>query len=167
MDADHFDALAKSLSHGAIRRRVVPGLLGGALASLLAGLETGARPKKSERERDRVSDEKKKCPPCKKRKKGKCKKKKPDGTACPGGTCRSGKCHANDGVCANPGTCGDRPPCGPSGTRCSCVTTVEGEAFCMSEGLCNLQGCTTTSECPQGFACILGCCPDPICAPAC
>ena len=35
-----------------------------------------------------VVAKKKRCAPCKRRKKGKCKKNKPDGTACPQGACQ-------------------------------------------------------------------------------
>ena len=35
---------------------------------------------------------KKACPPCKTRKQGKCKKKRPNGAACRGGTCQQGAC---------------------------------------------------------------------------
>lgn len=37
---------------------------------------------------------KKPCPPCKGRKKGKCKRTLPNGTACPGGTCQDEICVA-------------------------------------------------------------------------
>ncbi|MBL8129912.1 MAG: hypothetical protein JNM64_19905, partial [Chloroflexia bacterium] len=39
-----------------------------------------------------VVAKKKRCAPCKRRKKGKCKKNKPDGTACPQGACQRGRC---------------------------------------------------------------------------
>src|SRR5688500_12203742 len=59
MDADRFDTLTKALTHTAARRRLVAGLLGGTLASLLVGLETAGRPKQTRRphhERDRDRD---------------------------------------------------------------------------------------------------------------
>jgi hypothetical protein len=80
MDGFAFDALTRSLTSAGSRRRALTGLVSGTL-----GLILGAS----------VIDEaaaKKKCPPCKKRKDGKCKKKKPEGTACAGGTCRGGSC---------------------------------------------------------------------------
>src|SRR5215213_1050363 len=76
MDADRFDALSRSLTTARSRRGALASLLGGTLG--LVGLaETEA---------------KKKCPPCKKAKNGKCKKNRPDGTACPGGACQGGRC---------------------------------------------------------------------------
>src|SRR5215207_1857345 len=76
MDADRFDALSRSLTDARSRRGALASLLGATLG--LVGLDR--------------TEAKKTCPPCKKRKKGKCKKNKPDGTACPGGTCRGGVC---------------------------------------------------------------------------
>ena len=76
MEATRFDTLARTLGNGASRRVVI----GGVLAAL--GLEVVSAAKK------------KKCPPCKKRKQGTCRNKKPNGTACPGGTCQSGRCVA-------------------------------------------------------------------------
>ena len=82
MDGVRFDTLTCSLTQTGSRRRALLTTLGGVLSSGL-GLasvdETVA---------------KKKCPPCKKRKNGKCKKNKPNGTACDGGTCQSGRCVA-------------------------------------------------------------------------
>jgi hypothetical protein len=89
MDGFAFDALTRSLTSAGSRRRALTGLVSGTLGLILAAS---------------VIDEaaaKKKCPPCKKRKKGKCKKKQPDGTACAGGTCRGGSC-----VLAAPGPVG-------------------------------------------------------------
>ena len=74
MDTDRFDALTRVLS----RRR---GL--GVLTAL--GFSVLAAPARTEAK-------KKACPPCKKRKKGKCKGTLPDGTACDGGTCQTGTC---------------------------------------------------------------------------
>src|SRR5687767_928145 len=83
MDARRFDTLARIVSTAGSRRRAVATAVGGALA--LLGL---ADP--------HDATAKKKCPPCKKRKQDKCKGKKPDGTACPGGTCRRGSCIAGN-----------------------------------------------------------------------
>jgi hypothetical protein len=120
MDGSTFDRLTRSLGTAGSRRRVLTGLLAGTVGLLNAQTEQAAA--------------KKKCPPCKKRKAGKCKAKKPDGTACAGGSCRSGQCVAatappppgpcdgkaddtacnGDGKCLN-GVCNPRPECKASG----------------------------------------------------
>ena len=94
MDQSRFDALARSLTTAGSRRRALTSLLAGILG-LLGSRTDDARAKK------------KPCPPCKKRKAGKCKKTLPDGTACAGGMCQSGSCIAAP------------PPPGPSGPTCS------------------------------------------------
>jgi hypothetical protein len=75
MDATRFDALTRRITAGLSRHRSI-----GHLAPL--GLLGFASP-------NEVEAKKKKCPPCKQRKKGKCKTNLPDGTACPGGICQS------------------------------------------------------------------------------
>src|SRR5215207_2778683 len=80
MDGRHFDTLTRHLSARLSRRTSLS-----LLASL--GLSDLGAPDHAEAKR-----KKKRCPPCKTRKKGKCKKNKPDGTACPGGTCQNGGC---------------------------------------------------------------------------
>src|SRR5687768_15838555 len=119
MDADRFDALSRSLTDARSRRTALASLLGGTLG--LVGLTKTAA--------------KKTCPPCKKRKKGKCKKKKPDGSACAGGTCQRGVCQPTPGP-------GD--PC-PGQTLCDgvCISTDE---------------CCTRADCPAGSLCCNGAC---------
>jgi hypothetical protein len=81
MVIDRFDTLTRSLTTAGSRRRALAAL-GGALGTALSGsVVDGAAAKK-------------KCPPCKKRKQGTCKKKKPNGSTCPGGTCQGGRCVA-------------------------------------------------------------------------
>jgi hypothetical protein len=83
MDADRFDALSRSLTAFGSRRHALAAILGGVLGSAVGAAlieEATAR---------------KRCSPCKKRKQGKCKGKKPDGTPCPGGTCQGGHCAAS------------------------------------------------------------------------
>jgi hypothetical protein len=83
MDADRFDALSRSLTAFGSRRHALAAFLGGVLGSAVGAAlieEATAR---------------KRCSPCKKRKQGKCKGKKPDGTPCPGGTCQGGHCAAS------------------------------------------------------------------------
>src|SRR5688572_9014016 len=96
MDDSRFDSLTRTLSTAGSRRHTLGGLLAGAFG--LLGTQT-----------EQVAAKKKPCPPCKKRKQGKCKKKLPDGTACSGGTCQGGRCVAT----APPLTCASgQKPCG-------------------------------------------------------
>jgi hypothetical protein len=144
MDANRFDTLARSLTDRRSRR--------GALAAALAGglgLASLAE-----------TDAKKKCPPCKKRKQGKCKKKLPDGTTCPGGSCQGGSC-----VAATPSTCTDGTKngsetdidCGgPRCPRCAINQTCADKRDCTTAYCANgqCQACTTgSSQCgaePRG-----------------
>jgi hypothetical protein len=146
MDALHFDILTRHLSAGLTRRRSLSHLVSLGLLGLVVPEATEAR--------------KKPCPPCKKRKKGKCKKKKPDGTVCPGGTCQSGSCVAatstpppggcpgrrvcgstccpegqvcgSNGACVHPSCCGGDVTCGPHTTagRVCCVAPRQARCCC-------------------------------------
>lgn len=138
MDNNQFDTLTARLADGLSRRR---GLV--AIATLGLGALSGP---------DGVGAKKKKaCPPCKRRKKGKCKPQ-PDGTACGNGICNTGictPCAAGKSVCAarcvdlttdiaNCGACGSA--CAPSQTcdRGTCVTgsgtCAVGADTCVSPG---------------------------------
>jgi hypothetical protein len=142
VDADRVDSLARSLIAAGSRRQALAALTG-ALALILAGVS------------DQEAEAKKRCPPCKKRKQGRCKKKS-DGTPCPGGTCDGGRCATcTDGVKNGSETGVD---CGGSCPRC---TTGQGctspndcaSAFC-SGGTC--QTCTVGTEdatCGSGCFC--------------
>jgi hypothetical protein len=90
MDAARFDAFSRSLTALGSRRSALATALAGGLGTLTI-VSTEAKKKK-------------KCSPCKKRKKGKCKKNKPDGTVCEDGTCQGGRCVASPG-------CGAGGPC--------------------------------------------------------
>jgi hypothetical protein len=162
---DRFDALTHHLTVGLSRRRGV-----GLLAALgLSGLVTP----------DATEARKKVCPPCKKRKQGKCKKKR-DGTACPGGTCLSGSCVAGataapppsdpclgqpddtacpgDGRCRS-GVCQPRPTCAAhhvtcvSGSQC-CSKDCSGADGGTQSCSCSTSGepCYTTIDCCQSPA---------------
>jgi hypothetical protein len=72
------------------------------------------------------ADAKKPCPPCKKRKAGKCKKKMPDGAACPGGTCQSGRCDTTS-FRQSECTALDRCAAPPASFRCAEATCVNGD----------------------------------------
>ena len=153
MESDAFDSLTRSLigAHpGSMTRRGITRLLGGlALAgplTLLGFAEADAK--------------KKSCPPCKKRKHGKCKKKLPNGTPCNGGACDSGRCVAVlatecvaqcGGKVCGPDGCGGQ--CGPG-----CAIGCCKDGACVAgntEATCGLHGemcqaCAADSSCPFG-----------------
>jgi hypothetical protein len=147
VDANRFDHLTLVLGEGSSRRRV--GLLLAAVglgASLPVGSETDAR--------------KKRCPPCRFKKNGKCKGKKPDGTACGDGfSCLDGRCtclpaerecpgefccpegqvcDVSRTQCANPGACAPVATLACVGQEvtcngsasCSCLRDVDGATHC-------------------------------------
>jgi hypothetical protein len=139
MDADRFDALSRSLTRARSRRTALASLLGGALG-LVALREVDAK--------------KKRCPPCKKRKKGKCKKKKPDGTACPGGTCQGGRCLLTRCTPSCRGkVCGD-DGCGGSCGSCGAVP--------CTNGACNCAGQPDLRDCGRGQQCSGDVCATPL-----
>src|SRR5687767_13492606 len=119
MDGPRFDTLTRSLTTTGSRRRALGGLLLGSLGRL------GSRA-------DEATAKKKPCPPCKKRKKGKCKKK-PDRTACNGGTCQGGNCVATQSPPPPPRHRLRRRV--PVGGRCTArvVTVIPARAFHPSE----------------------------------
>ena len=138
MDADRFDTLARTLTAAGSRRQALVATLGGGLSLVLGAAsvdEAGA---------------KKRCPPCKKRKLGKCKKKLPDGTACSGGTCQAGACclpESPETTCA--GRCGTWPN--------TCRQTVScppcaGGMYCLANGSC-AKICLAQEDCPAGCGC--------------
>jgi hypothetical protein len=147
MDADRFDTLARSLTDARSRRAALTALLGSTL-SLVGLAETEA---------------KKKCPPCKKRKNGNCKKNKPDGTACPGGTCRGGRCIPANGcppdrVCGN-GCCPDGQTCQQGQCAAGGNGCPDGQKPCGTA--CILAGqCCTDTDCPTGTTCCDRLCTD-------
>src|SRR4051812_18157104 len=89
MDAARFDHLARSLTLGGSRRRALTATVSALGVLGLAGPD------------DLEAKKKKPCPPCKKRRNGKCKAKLPNRTGCAGGTCQDGSCapaNCSDGV---------------------------------------------------------------------
>jgi len=150
MDGSAFDRLTKTFSEPRSRRgvsRLVGVLaLGGPLA--LVGAAEGAARKK-----------KKPCPPCKKRKKGKCKASLPEGTSCidnagQGGTCVGGSCVAapdptltcRDGI--KNGNESD-VDCGGNCERCPVTKRCTGPNDCAS-AYCVSGAC---ASCPPGGTC--------------
>jgi hypothetical protein len=136
MDPDRFDTLIRSLTARGSRRLVTRVLLGLGVAAA-----TRVRPV--------PEAEARKCPPCRKRKRGTCQGKKRDGTPCPDGTCRNGRCRpptCADGV--RNGTESD-VDCGGSCPRCADGKTCAGRADCLSArcdaGRC--QTCAIDADC--------------------
>ena len=138
VDRSRFDDLVRSLSAARSRRD---------LARLLGGLGLGpalwSRPDDADARR---------CPPCRKKKRGKCKGKKRDGTPCPGGECRGGRCRpvsCFDGIRNGAETDVD---CG--GT---CVVRCQEGRRCLSRSDCltgycpggTCQECGTDGDCPN------------------
>ena len=143
MDHHRFDTLTRSLTTTGSRRRALIMALSGALGVLgLVHADDAAAAKK--------------CPPCKKRKQGKCKKKLPDGTACSGGMCQSGSCVRTPSPPPPPSDC--TPEC--SGKDC-------GDDGCA--GVCG--SCTAPETCHDGTCCRPDCngkdCGDDGCGGSC
>jgi len=140
MESDHFDALARTLTSVRSRRQALVAILGGALGMVLGATsieETEAKKKKP-------------CPACMKRKKGKCKGKKPDGTACPGGTCQGGSCcvpQETGLICA--AGCGTRSDTCGGTVSCPCPAGQD----CLGNGSCARTCNSATQNCPMGCRC--------------
>src|SRR5215212_11403138 len=129
MDNASFDAVTRSLTASLTGRTTRRGM-----TRLLAGLALGGPLALLGRS---PAAAKKACSPCKKRKNGKCTAKKPDGTACPGGTCQGGRCCVPESAAA---TCAGAPcgtvrmnTCGQAVT-CSCPAGQD----CLSNGSCGI-----------------------------
>ncbi len=136
MDSDQFDALTRTFRELRSRRGLLAGLASGLLAVVPLGFGTEV-----------AAGKRKKCPPCKKRNKGKCKGTLPDGTACAGGACQSGRCVAAPPPGSPPGP----PPCAPGCPASS--TCTNGQCLC-NQGLrpCG-QECITTLACCTDAEC--------------
>lgn len=128
MDAPHFDALTRRLTIGLSRRRslVLFGILG------LGGLDSSDVAAKNKK--------KKRCPPCKKRKKGKCKGTLPDGAPCPGGSCQGGRCQQG---CLPTDQCCAADDC-PLGFLCC-------DGFCSETLFAAGAACTAGSRCCSNY----------------
>lgn len=145
MDAPGFDRLARRFTARFDRRRGLGLLASLGLARL--GIAPGAEGKKKK---------KKACPPCRKRKKGKCKGTQADGTACAGGTCQGGSCIAGttcgsgqkacNGGCIPSNQCCIDTDCAPDAPRC-----CRGTCFPSSR-------CCTDTDCESGALCLDGAC---------
>jgi hypothetical protein len=141
MDPSRFDTLTRTFASGYSRR----GLLVVAAGSAVGMAELAEIP-------DAAA---KSCPPCRKKKNGRCKKKRRDGAPCGNNNrCRNGHCDPNACTADCSGTPGPRP-CGPHGSSCQCVNVVEGTSACVK----NLPGeaCGTETVCNPGLICGIPC----------
>lgn len=195
MDGSHFDALTRSLTEPGTRRRLVGGLVAGALgfvgvrgASARACTGTGTvcrenadcctgscgpRDRTGRRRCACQADEQ--CPAGWVCGEGSCRDVCADraaGAACATGkVCSGGGCVGN-GVCtAGTGTGGG---CGSAacGDTSGCITTTEGAFVCVNSGFAcaDMPGCPSGSaDCPPGSACLTTLCPNGLnrCVPIC
>ena len=148
MDHDRFDAVTRFLATARSRRRALAAVLGTPLG--MASVHEAAA--------------KKKCPPCKKLKQGKCKKKLPNGTGCPGGTCQSGSCVASSGASGAPPRCANLGEAcllsNPAGAGC-CAPHFCGfrETTAGRQYSCRRSTCVAANEaCADDQDCCLGVC---------
>ena len=150
MDASEFDGFSRALGHATSRRKVAAIAIVSALGMPVVSSNVMARKKKT-------------CPPCKKRKKGKCKAVLPDGSACTGGTCQGGLCRA---------ATSPPPPASPPAScpreQKACVGGCIPVEQCCDNADCQVSGqvCTAgTCHCPAalpeicGGACLAPCAP--------
>jgi hypothetical protein len=163
MDGSRFDALSRALATGHSRRALTRVLSALAFSGTLArfGLTESAAKGKHHQRRGQAQG-KRPCPPCKKRKKGKCKGLLPDGSACAGGTCQAGTClsvtcgdgqRACQGVCIPSNQCCIDTDCADLAPRC-CRGTCIPSTQCCSETDCPAHSgriCPSgTCVCPPG-----------------
>jgi hypothetical protein len=162
MDTRTFDTATRSLSTAGARStsrrgmtRLLGGLVLGALLGLLGlqGVDAKCR---------------KKCGPCQRCKKGKCKPKSA-GATCAGGACQGGTCVPTPTpplVCPS-GTFTVAGRCAPNcGAPCDarggvCASTFDGFTYCVPNiASCSAipQGCNTHAECgAQELCALVGC----------
>lgn len=159
MDADRFDDVARSLARNSTRRHLF-GIAAASGVSAMWPIAGAAR-----------RHGKRKCGPCEKRKRGKCKPG-PDGIVCgEGKICRKSKCDCQQPcgagrTCLANGSCARVCPasfdCGP-GCGCS-LPNIDGPQFCANnEGGCMefTQGCEGNADCPIGLHCVPSFCATP------
>jgi hypothetical protein len=149
VDADRFDALLRRWTGIGSRRamaRAVAGLVLGGTAVMSLGEDAPA----------------KRCGPCRKKKKGRCKGSKPNGSPCGGvcQECRNGACRAKpDGT-----SCGTCQECRDG----ACVTSPD-NASCNGSGRCLSGTCNAPPTCdPSLTECVpanAGACCSGICQP--
>jgi stigma-specific protein Stig1 len=123
---------------------------------------------------------------------GNCFNRCEEGEECVAGVCQGGGCPPDpacteSGGTVNPTTCQclqacarSEDPCAgtfccpspPSpNSECLCFRTTEGRTTCFTPtivcGNSQVQLCASSSECPPGFACVVGCACGPVCYPLC
>jgi hypothetical protein len=153
VDEERFDHLARALGRRLPRRHVA------LLASgILRGLRVGALGLLGSRPGEASAKNKRPCPPCKTRKKGKCKGLLPDGAACAGGTCQGGSCVAPPlscpqgqrlcgGACLSVLICCNDADCA-GGRTCqqgTCACPADRPHVCAGSTIC--QQCCSVAEC--------------------
>lgn len=121
MDAERFDSLARIIGGERTRRVLLAAIAGFVPTAVWEGTAWARKASKQAHKKGggkkgggKKGGKKKGCPPCKKRKQGKCTGKLPNGAACPGGTCNGGRCVPFTGACA--GTGGNAVSVSASGT---------------------------------------------------
>jgi hypothetical protein len=144
-DSSYFDDLATALADGSIsRRQALKGIGVGALAFAIGPLFPEQAEALTRRQRRR----------CRRR----------GGQPLEEGECHCAfQCGESEFI-----SCEDDP-------NCLCVETVGGRGFCAFDAQCaQLFACTSSSECPPGWRCVVGgCCIDasgnfvPVCVPPC
>lgn len=170
MDDRRFDELTRTLSAGPTgRRRVVKGLVGGAVATVLGRFGLGSADAQDvEASAARRCRSNRQCRDTQRCCNGRCINVLNDERAC--GDCGV-RCGANEtcvnGACLSscrggrPGVC-DADDCG---TLCGCNTIFNGgngATYCLSvRGSCsNVRACNSNTDCPSGLVCVNdGCCP--------
>jgi hypothetical protein len=143
MDGARFDTLTRTLTARRSRRRTVVSAFSGALSIVFVSSPIDG------------AGAKKKCPPCKTRKKGKCKGKKPDGTGCGNGRiCQRGSCVAVGPTCFDTIRNGDETDIDCGGGSCprcvngqSCLTRNDCASAYCKDTVC--QECLTSDQCPN------------------
>jgi hypothetical protein len=164
VEASRFDLLSRVVSAQPTRRGIAAAVL------LLA---TGGLTQESALTVEAKEKKKKPCPPCRKRKKGKCKKALPDGTQCGGAcqVCQGGQCVAktNGTACGNvcqecrDGQCAakaNETACGGPCEECQsgqCAAKASG-ASCGTNGICQGGLCFPRGTCGNDTAA----CPDTV-----
>jgi hypothetical protein len=159
MDGSHVDALSHALIEPRSRRRLTRLLSGLTLSGPLTLFGLG----------ESAAKKKKRCPPCKTRKHGKCKQTLPDGTACVGGACQGGRCVSSSPpppvVC--PPTCPVCQTCNASTGGCEVRPDGNGQPGqnCQAPRVCcSGTCCDAIHACNSGGACAS--CAE-VCGPTC
>jgi hypothetical protein len=139
MDQNRFDALTRTYGTVRTRRAALSMLMAGTLGLFDLADATA----------------KKSCPPCKKRKNGRCTRKKPNDTPCPGGTCQDGRCEPfvieEEPPTCPAGECSRSRPCGPG---CACLKIGSERRRCLAVGTCSGLGFCERGACGSGCTCV-------------